>query len=68
MLEAAVAIIDRLIQLVSVREKNRERFFNNFIEPLYRDGELVAKDYMSLLAEFLHRIEKAASVAELTVY
>jgi hypothetical protein len=64
----AAAIINRLIQLVSVREKNRERFFNNFIEPLYRDGESAAKDYMSLLAEFFHRIETATAVAELTSF
>src|SRR5438045_661419 len=54
---AALSIIDRIIQLFTVRERNREKFFNSFIEPLYKDAEPVAKDYMMLLAELAHKIE-----------
>jgi hypothetical protein len=53
----ALAIIDRLIQLLTLRERDREKFFNNVIEPLYKDAEPVAKDYMALLAELAHRIK-----------
>ena len=59
MATAAVSIVDRLIQLATVRERNREKYFKNFIEPLYVDGEQIAKDYMSLLTELIHRIEQA---------
>jgi hypothetical protein len=55
---AALSIIDRVIQLLTLRERNRERFFSNFIEPLYRDAEPVAKDYMALLTELDHKIQE----------
>ena len=54
---AALSLIDRLIQLLTLKEKNREKFFNTLIEPLYKDAEPVAKDYMVLLSELAHRIE-----------
>jgi hypothetical protein len=65
MATAAVSIIDRLIQLATVRERNREKYFNNFIEPLYVDGEQIAKDYLSLLAELIHRIGQARDCREI---
>ena len=61
----ALSIIDRLIQLLTVKERNREKVFSNYIEPLYRDAEPVAKDYMSLMVELKHRLETATSVTEL---
>jgi hypothetical protein len=64
MAAAAISIIDRLIQLSTIRERNRERYFNNFIEPLYRDGEHVARDYLTLLTELRRRIKKAGNPAE----
>ena len=65
MVNEAVSIVDRLIQLATVRERNREKLFNNFIEPLYRDGEQIAKDYMTLLAELTHRIRRASGAPEI---
>lgn len=59
MATAAVSIIDRLIQLATVRERNRERFFKNFVEPLYTDGEKIAQDYMALLTDLIHLIADA---------
>ena len=63
---AAISIVDRLIQLATLRERNREKYFNNFIEPLYRDGEQIAGDYMALLAELTHRIAEADDCQEIT--
>jgi hypothetical protein len=62
---AAISIIDRLIHLLTLKERNREKFFNNFIEPLYRDAEPVAKGHMGLLAELSHRLERAGSTDDL---
>jgi hypothetical protein len=59
MLEVAVSVVDRLIQLATVRERNKEKYFNNFVEPLYKDAEQVARDYMALFSELTHRLEKA---------
>src|SRR5580692_1682614 len=65
---AAISIIDRLIQLLTVRERSRAEYFRNFIDPLYRDAELVALDYMALFTELTHRLERAASFKELIVW
>jgi hypothetical protein len=59
MASAAISIADRLIQLASMREKNRGKYFKNFIEPLYLEGEQIAKDYMGLLTELSHRLDRA---------
>ncbi len=67
MLETALSLIDRLIQLATAKERNKERFFNNFIGPLYNDAEQIARDYMILFAELIHRLakdEEAASIVE----
>lgn len=63
MLEVAVSLVDRLIQLASVRERNREKFFDGFIEPLYQDAEQISRDYMTLFAELIHRLTEAEDTA-----
>jgi len=68
MASAALSLVDRLIQLATVRAKNREKYFNNFIEPLYSDGEQIAKDYMALLTELIHRIAQARDSREIAVW
>ena len=50
MIEAAIRIIDRIIQLKTIREKNAEKYFNNSINPLYEDAEVVVKDYLKLFS------------------
>jgi hypothetical protein len=65
---AAISIIDRLISLLTVRERNREKYFKNFIDPLYRDAELVARDYMGLFAELLQRLESATTFEEIIAW
>jgi hypothetical protein len=62
MLEVAVSVVDRLIQLATVRERNKEKYFNNFIEPLYKDAEQVVKDYLGLFTELAHRLETADDI------
>jgi hypothetical protein len=52
-------LLDRLIQLSSIRERNGEKYFHSFIDPLYRDAEQVARDYMLLFAELVHRLSEA---------
>lgn len=59
MIDAGALILDQLIQLVTVRGRNREKYFNNYIEPLYREAEQIAKDYMALFAELISKIEAA---------
>lgn len=68
MATAALSLIDRLIQLSTVRERNREKYFTTFIEPLFRDGELIAKDYMLLLAELGRRISDADEARDIVAW
>jgi len=65
---AAISIIDRLTKLLTIRERNRERVFNNFIQPIYQDAEAVARDYMGLFAELIQRLETAATAKELIIW
>ena len=60
MFEVALPIIDRLIQLATVREKRKQYFFNNYIEPLYRDAESIVRDYDQLLTEIIQQIRSAS--------
>jgi hypothetical protein len=57
-----------LIQLLNTRERDREKYFNNLIEPLYRDAEVVARDYMVLFAELVQRLQTAATTKELILW
>jgi len=63
MVEVAVSLVDRLIQLATVRERNKEKYFSSFIEPVYRDAEQIARDYMTLFAELIHRLATAKETA-----
>ena len=62
MVEIAVSLVDRLIQLATVRERNKGKYFNSFIEPLYKDAEQVVKDYLGLLTELTRRLEMAGDI------
>ena len=65
MLENALSLIDRLIKLTTVRERNKEKYFNTFIEPLYEDAEGIARDYMVLFADLIHRLAHEEDVTAL---
>lgn len=65
MVDAAVKIVDRLIQLLSLQERNREKYFQNFVDPLFHDAELVVHDYIALFRELISQLEKGDSVSEI---
>jgi hypothetical protein len=65
MIDAGVRIIDRLIQLLQTKEKRKEKYFNNFVEPLYKDAETIIKDYNTLFIELISKIEKAEDSTEI---
>jgi hypothetical protein len=57
-IDTAISLLDKLMSLVSERRKNKTTYFSNGIEPIYRDAEQVAADYMALLHELLDRIAR----------
>jgi len=68
MLDAGISILDRLIQLLSTKEINDEKYFNNFIEPMYQDAETIVKDYISLFTELIERLKKDEDVIEVITW
>src|ERR1035437_9914231 len=61
MLELGVSIVDRLIQLLALRERNRKQYFHDFIDPLYKDAEVIVNDYFRLFGELIVRLKNANS-------
>jgi hypothetical protein len=51
MLTALLAIIDRLIELVKVRQTQRSNFFQKIVEPSFMDLLMVHQDYVSMFTE-----------------
>ena len=59
-----VGVLDRLIQLLTVDRRNREKYFEQFIEPLYKDAESVMNDYVGLFTELIGLLKKTDSTEE----
>jgi hypothetical protein len=64
MIDAAVRVADKLILLLTIRERNREKEFEKFVDPLFKDAELVVNDYFSLFRELLTRLGAATSTED----
>lgn len=45
MFDAGILIIDRMIELLRVREGNRKKIFETFVQPLFQDMSEIHKDY-----------------------
>lgn len=61
-IDPVLRIIDYLIKLVDTRRQDHKQDFEAFIEPVFKDAEAVAKDYFTVLAEVIRRIEEAERV------
>jgi len=68
MVDIGLSIVDRLIQLLTIRQRNREAYFNQFIEPLYRDAEGVVNDYVALFGDLIELLKKADSTEEVIAW
>jgi hypothetical protein len=49
MLELLLKLIEQLTKLVDIREKNREEYFQRYVQPTYVTAEAIYSDYRSLL-------------------
>lgn len=63
MIDALLRIVDKLKELLELREKRAEKMFEKFIEPVYKDMETVHKDYLETLHQ-LADILPAAGTAD----
>jgi hypothetical protein len=64
MLELGISIVDRLIQLLALSERNRKERFHEFIDPLYKDAEVIVNDYFKLFGELIVRLKSAKSAED----
>lgn len=65
MADLSLVIIDKFIEILTVKEKNKEKYFNNFIEPMFKDAEIIVKDYMELFIELIEKLEKDEETDEI---
>jgi len=68
MVDIGLSVLDRLIQLLTVRERNREKYFQQFIDPLYKDAEGIVNDYVGLFGELIELLTNADSTEEVVAW
>src|ERR1035438_7533496 len=63
-----VGVLDRLARLRDVVVGNREKYFQQFIEPLYKDAEGIMNDYVALFTELIELLKKTDSTEEVVAW
>jgi hypothetical protein len=58
MIDAGVRIVDRLIILLEKRNARREHYFTSFVDPVFRDAEVVARDYIALFGTLIAKLKR----------
>jgi hypothetical protein len=53
----AISVLDHLRDFLKGGREDKERQFQNVIEPLYRDGEAIVRDYTGLFTELIAKLE-----------
>lgn len=66
MIDATLSLLDKLIELLNIRQTNKEKYFAAVVEPMFQDAELIVKDYVSLFGDLIAKLEKGADVSEVT--
>jgi hypothetical protein len=66
MIDASLRLLDKLIELLNMRQKNKERYFAAVVEPMFQDAELIVKDYVTLFGDLIAKLEKGRNVSEVT--
>lgn len=51
--------VDKVIQLASIRKKNKREFFAQIVEPLFRELEPVIDDYYAFFSDSLSLLQEA---------
>lgn len=64
MLTALLAIVDRLIELVKVRQTQRSNFFQKIIEPSFTDLLMVHQDYVAMFTDVLDLLSSQRQMEE----
>ena len=65
MLDAFVKLLDSVIKLVDLRQKNRREYFDQYVQPTFELAEAVYKDYRLLLRGLREMVRGGESVARI---
>ena len=62
MIDTIVNVLSNLVKLAEVREKNREKYIERYVEPIYKDAEVIFRDYIGLMREVERKLRRARKV------
>ena len=65
MVELFLNLLANLVKFGEVREKNREKYIESYVDPVYEHAEAIYQDYAKLLLELQRKLAKARKVAPL---
>lgn len=68
MIDSFTKLLSSLTKLVEAREKNKEKFVDRYVEPVYRDAESIYKDYSRLLREIRAKVKRGKKIAPILKY
>jgi hypothetical protein len=68
MFDGGIAIIDRIISLIKVRQENRRKLFIDHVEPLFKDIEQIHIDYLKGFTDLLETIHSFPSEEEIRTH
>jgi hypothetical protein len=65
MIDIFLKLIEKMIKLAEVREQNREKYIDRYVQPVYADAEAIYKDYSSLLKVVRNKVARGRQVNEI---
>ena len=66
--DLGITLIDKLVQLINSRQKNKERYFREYVEPMYYDAEAIMNDYTTLFGKLIADLKSKEDVHAITVW
>jgi hypothetical protein len=64
----AIELIEQLFKFFDIREKNREEYFQLYVQPTYDTAEAIYRDYRSLLRELREMVDHAESPEPIRIF
>ena len=68
MVDVAIRVIDRMIQLLKYRETERKAHFKELIEPLYNDAEIIVNDYLEMCGIILSKLNSKTPLEDIILW
>ena len=68
MIDTIIKLLGSLTKFAEVREKNREKFIDRYVEPVYRDAEAIYKDYSELLRDVRDKAARNRKIKPILTY